>query len=122
MEFQAQSSIWMQIAQQLASRIIAGEWLPGERVPSVREFATELQVNPNTVLRSLTYLQDEGLVSNLRGLGYFVAEEGPAKALALRKKVFSEMLLPLLFQNMREIDMGFDELESLYLIHNQKHK
>ncbi|MBK8426642.1 MAG: GntR family transcriptional regulator [Lewinellaceae bacterium] len=55
MEFQTQTAIWMQIAQQVATRIMTGEWAPGERIPSVRELAAEVQVNPNTVVRSVTF-------------------------------------------------------------------
>ncbi len=39
MEFQTQTAIWMQIARQIATRILSGEWAPGERIPSVRDLA-----------------------------------------------------------------------------------
>ncbi|MEY3239058.1 MAG: hypothetical protein RIR11_496 [Bacteroidota bacterium] len=114
MEFQTQTAIWLQIAHQIASRIVAGEWSPNERIPSVRDLGAELQVNPNTVVRSVTYLQDTGIVINQRGVGYFVAQDGVQKALALRKKAFTEELLPPFFDMVDQLGIGWDELKSLY--------
>jgi GntR family transcriptional regulator len=122
MEFQTQAAIWMQIAQQIATRIMAGEWPPGERIPSVRDLAAEVQVNPNTVVRSVTFLQDEGVIVNQRGIGYFVAEDGVAKALAMRKRAFAEELLPVFFQTVDQLGISWEELKSLYQQHQQKYQ
>ncbi len=114
MEFQTQAAIWLQIAHQIASRIMAGEWPPGERIPSVRDLGAELQVNPNTVVRSVTYLQEQGIVINQRGIGYFVANDGVQKALEMRKKAFTEDLLPPFFLMMDELGMDWNELQHIY--------
>lgn len=114
MEFQTQTAIWMQIAQQVATRIMTGEWAPGERIPSVRELAAEVQVNPNTVVRSVTFLQEAGIIMNQRGIGYFVAEDGVTKARELRKKAFSEEMLPVFFQTIDQLGIQWDELKSWY--------
>jgi len=114
MEFQTQTAIWMQIAQQIATRIMSGEWAPGGRIPSVRELAAELQVNPNTVVRSVTFLQEAGIIINQRGVGYFVAEDGVAKARDLRKKAFSDEMLPVFFQAIDQLGIQWDELKSWY--------
>lgn len=114
MEFQTQTAIWMQIAQQVATRIMTGEWAPGERIPSVRELAAEVQVNPNTVVRSVTFLQEAGIIINQRGIGYFVADDGVAKARELRKKVFSDEMLPVFFQTIDQLGIQWDELKSWY--------
>lgn len=114
MEFQTQAAIWLQIAWQIANRIIAGEWPPGERIPSVRELAAEVQVNPNTVVRSVTFLNEEGIIINQRGIGYFVANDGPEKARQLRKKAFQTEMLPGLFQTMQQLDISWEELHLMY--------
>ncbi len=114
MEFQTQTAIWMQIAQQIATRIMSGEWAPGERIPSVRELAAEVQVNPNTVVRSVTFLQEAGIIINQRGVGYFVAEDGVVKARELRKKAFSDEMLPAFFQTIDQLGIQWDELKSWY--------
>jgi GntR family transcriptional regulator len=114
MEFQAQAAIWLQIAHQIANRIIAGEWPTGTRIPSVRDLGAELMVNPNTVVRSVTYLQDRGIIINQRGVGYFVAEDGVEKAKTLRKEAFTTELLPQFFQTIDQLGMDWDELKTLY--------
>lgn len=120
MEFQSQTAIWMQIAQQIATRIMSGEWPPGGRIPSVRELAAEIQVNPNTVARSVIFLQEEGVIINQRGIGYFVAEDGVTKALAMRKQAFLGDLAPVFFKTIDELGISWDELKKIHQQFQQK--
>ena len=53
-QFRNDSPIYTQLTQRLTQAIVAGEFRPGERLPSVRELAVEAGVNPNTVQRSPT--------------------------------------------------------------------
>lgn len=114
MEFQSQMAIWMQIAHQIATRIMADEWSQGERIPSVRAYASDVQVNPNTVVRSFNYLQEEGVIYNKRGVGYFVAADGVQRARALRKKAFTEEVLPVFFQMIQELGISIEEVGQMY--------
>ena len=85
MDFNSNKPIWQHICDIVADRIILGQWAEGVRIPSVRELAVELQVNPNTVMRSYDLLQRDGLITSQRGIGYFVAEglyRGPASCAA----------------------------------------
>ena len=67
--------IWPQLSQQLARRIIAGVYPPGSRLPSVRELAAEAGVNPNTMQRALTQLEQEGLAKADRTAGRLVTQD-----------------------------------------------
>ncbi len=67
--------IWPQLSQQLARRIIAGEYPPGSRLPSVRELAAEAGVNPNTMQRALAQLEQEGLARADRTAGRLVTQD-----------------------------------------------
>lgn len=67
--------IYSQLTEQLTHAIIAGELLPGARLPSVRELALDAGVNPNTVQRALTELERQGLVTTHRTAGRFVTED-----------------------------------------------
>ena len=58
MDFKKQKPIYLQIADTLCERIMAGEWQVDERIPSVRDVAAELGVNPNTVMRTYDHLQN----------------------------------------------------------------
>lgn len=108
MEFGDNQAIYLQIADHFCEQILLRKWNPGDRVPSVREIAVEIEVNPNTVMRTYAYLQDQGIIFNKRGIGYFVADDGFEKTKALRKEAFISLELPKFFKAMRllEIDMS----------------
>ena len=80
MGFNEPNGIYLQIADQIRERILRGEWKTGERIPSIRELAVELGVNPNTVTRSYQRLLERELISNRRGRGYFVSENAAERA------------------------------------------
>ncbi len=119
MEFQMQTAIYLQIARQLTGRILAGEWPPGSRMPSVRDLAAEMQVNPNTAMRSFAYLQEEGLINNQRGIGFFVADQAISLAKTLRKNLFLRELLPQLVEQMTLLGISWEELQAYYLTFKQ---
>ncbi|MDE5744181.1 MAG: GntR family transcriptional regulator, partial [Paramuribaculum sp.] len=64
MIFNDNKAIYLQLAERLMDSIIAGKYAPGSRIPSVREYAAEVEVNPNTVVRSYEYLEQKGVVYN----------------------------------------------------------
>jgi GntR family transcriptional regulator len=82
------SPIWKQIEEGMRRVIALGILEPGAGVPSVRELAQTLRVNPNTVARAYQRLTDEGVLTVRRGEGTFVAE-APKQ---LRKAVKTEAL------------------------------
>ena len=110
MEFSEPRGIYLQIADQIRERVIAGDWRAGERVPSIRELAVELGVNPNTVTRSYQRLVDRGIISSRRGLGYFVSEDARERALEEMKGEFLRDELPNIVRTMRLLGIGPDEL------------
>ena len=74
MEFKDTQTIYLQIADHFCENILRKKWNPGDRIPSVREMAVNIEVNPNTVMRTFNYLQDKGIIFNKRGIGYFVSD------------------------------------------------
>lgn len=75
MEFNDYQPIYQQIMDYIKAKIISGTYPSGERIPSVRDIALELKVNPNTVQRAYQELDREGLTFSRRGLGSFVIED-----------------------------------------------
>lgn len=67
--------IYTQLVGQIKTAIATGVFPPGERLPSVRDLATEAGVNPNTMQRALSQLESEGLVYSQRTAGRFVTED-----------------------------------------------
>ncbi len=114
MEFRKNQTIYLQIADFICENIIAGELAKGDKIQSVREMATSTQVNPNTVMRTYSYLQDLGIIFNQRGIGYFVADDALQKTKALKKEAFVKEYLPEVFKAMDLLDLDFDDLKEFY--------
>ena len=110
MEFSEPKGIYLQIADQIRERILRGEWRTGERIPSIRELAVELGVNPNTVTKSYQKLLDRELISNQRGRGYFVSENAAERALNEMKEEFMRDELPRIIGAMRLLGIGMEEI------------
>ncbi|MFT4258314.1 GntR family transcriptional regulator [Microbacterium sp.] len=70
--------IWAQLVDEFRRRIVTGVWAPGARVPSVRELALELGVNPNTVQKALGEIDRLGLTATERTAGRFVTADESA--------------------------------------------
>jgi GntR family transcriptional regulator len=114
MEFNQPKGIYQQIAEQVRDRIAGGEWPAGDRIPSVREMAVSLGVNPNTVTRSYQTLLDNGIIDNRRGIGYFVAVTAREKIMDEMKNEFIGDELPRLFRLMKKLGIDVNELVTLY--------
>lgn len=110
MDFRKQKSIYQQIADRLMDQLVAGTPASDERMPSVRDVAVAYGVNPNTVMRSFDYLQQEGIIYNRRGVGYFASADAKDKILAIQRREFLEEDLPLIRQRMKQLGIGIDEL------------
>jgi GntR family transcriptional regulator len=114
MEFRKHRSIYMQIADYFYEQILKGDWPPGEKVPSVRQLAVELEVNPNTVMRTYTILQEQEILSNQRGIGFFVTQEAPGLVKGRIRKRFLAEQLPEVFETMNLLGMSIRDLASAY--------
>lgn len=110
MEFSEPKGIYLQIADRMRERILRGEWKTGERIPSIRELAIELGVNPNTVTKSYQKLLDRELISNQRGRGYFVSENAAERALQEMREEFMRDELPRIIAAMRLLGIGMEEI------------
>jgi GntR family transcriptional regulator len=114
MEFRDNKAIYLQIAEYVCEHILLEKWKVDDKVPSVREMAVELEVNPNTVMRTYELLQNKSIITNKRGIGFFVAEGAIAHVKAYRKTQFMDEELPVVFRNVYLLNIGFDELEARY--------
>jgi GntR family transcriptional regulator len=114
MEFGDSNAIYLQIADQLCENILLKRWKPGDRIPSVREMAVSIEVNPNTVMRTYTYLQEKGIVYNKRGIGFYVTDDGYQKTRDLRKEDFLNQELPKIFKAMSLLNLSMDDVNSYY--------
>jgi GntR family transcriptional regulator len=103
----AKQPIYLQLIRQIERAILSGEYAPGEKLQPVRELAADASVNPNTMQRALSQLEQVGLVYAKRTLGRFVTED--AKLIAsLKEKVAREMIADFL-RRMREMGITSEE-------------
>lgn len=114
MQFRESIAIYLQIADYICERILLKQWKPDERIPAVRELAVQLEVNPNTVMRTYEFLQGQQIIYNQRGIGYFVGPDAVNNATQYRKTEFIEKELPNIFRNMYMLGMNVDELKPGY--------
>lgn len=114
MEFRDNKAIYLQIADYVCEHILLEKWKADEKVPSVRELAVEMEVNPNTVMRTYEFLQNKNIINNKRGIGFFIADDAIEHVKSYRKVQFIDEELPVVFRNIFLLNIGFDELEANY--------
>lgn len=114
MQFRDSIAIYLQIADYICEKILLKQWKVEERIPAVRELAMQLEVNPNTVMRTYEFLQQQNIIYNQRGIGYFVGTEAQKNATQYRKTEFVEKELPAIFRNIYLLGMDIDELKARY--------
>lgn len=108
-EFQSDKPIYQQLVDRISREIIRGDRKPGEKLPSVREYAMEVGVNANTISRVYRELEYETIVETKRGQGTFVTEN-EERLHSLRqelKKQYTESFI----KDMKE--MGFTRQEMI---------
>lgn len=114
MEFKDNKPIYMQIASRICDEILTQTYKIDERVPSVREYAANLEVNTNTVVRSFDYLQTNGIIYNKRGMGFYVSEDAAKIIMNIRKTAFVDDVLPEVFAEMKILGISIDEVVQLW--------
>lgn len=108
-------AIYLQIADKICDEItIAKRFVPGERIPSVREYAASLQVNANTVVHAYDHLQQSGVIFNRRGVGYFVSDDAFAVIRRMHEEAFMDGEMQYLFSRLQAMDITPDQLKDLY--------
>lgn len=110
--FSSGKSIYLQLAEKLELLIVSGAFEKGERLPSIREFALYIKVNPNTLQKSLALLEEAKLIRTDRTNGKFVTDDPD---LIERKKVeLAKRAVDSFFLEMQQI--GFDRAEAKKLL------
>ena len=110
-QFSNDKPIFLQLAEMLKSDIISGKFKPNDKLPSVREFALEFGVNPNTVQKALQLLEDDGLIITDRTNGKFVADN-PNQIKTQKNKIINEEIR-LFFEKMQNFGLSIEEIKEL---------
>ena len=113
---QSDRPIYAQLVEQIQRMIVTGIFPAGSKMPSVRELATEAAVNPNTMQRALSKLEDDGLLYIQRTSGRFVTEE--ADRIMETKQTLANELIQHFTENMNRL--GFTREQAVELLKNAK--
>ena len=116
--FESDRPIYIQLVEKMKIAIISGKYKPGDRLPSVRDFAIEIKANPNTVQRAYSELEEDGLVITQRTNGKFVTED-----INLIKKMREEIAkqnLEKFVDNMTQLGFTEDEIREYLKLNIRK--
>ena len=108
-EFSNDTPIYIQLVEQIKTFIISGNLKPGERLPSVRDLALQTKVNPNTMQKALTELEELKLIYTERTNGKFVTND--QKLIDKYKDKYAKELSNKFFDGMKSI--GFNKSETI---------
>lgn len=103
--------IYIQIVEYLKLQIISGKMLPNEKLPSVRDLAYNMKVNPNTMQKALSDLEDLELIYTERTNGKFVTTN--KKIIEKYKKEYIEKITKNYINNMSEIGIDINEIKNI---------
>lgn len=114
-DFSSNVPIYLQIMNDVKLKIVSGSWEAGQRLQSVRELAVEFSVNPNTMQRSLSELEREGLLYTERTSGRYVSQD-QAKISKARDEMAKEYT-DSYFNSMQKL--GYKNEEIVYVVSNK---
>lgn len=116
MNFEENSkAIYLQIADRICDEILSGKYSEDTRIPSVREFAADIQVNANTVMRSYERLQQNGIIYNRRGIGFFVSQGARNIILTDKKAQLMDSAINNFFEQLHLLGISPESLKDEYV-------
>lgn len=114
MDFREGQPIYLQIAEYVCEQILLKQWPLGSKLISIRDLAVFIEVNPNTVQRAYDFLQQRQIITNKRGVGYFIEEDAIDRVITVRKEQFIENELSVFFRNIYLLDISFEEIRERF--------
>jgi len=113
LNYQSGEAIYRQIVEQVKYKVASGELSPGQRLPSIRELAKQLKINPRTVVKSYEELRAAGLAVMRQGQGVFITENQAQASAKTRQKAIADMTRRMFAEAMR---IGADKEEILRIV------
>lgn len=107
-------AIYLQIADRICDDVLAGVLRPDDRLPSVREYAATVQVNPNTMMRTYDHLSAKGILYNKRGIGFFLSADAPEKVREMRMEQLLDGEIFTLFRQLSLLGVDPETLKNKY--------
>lgn len=114
MEFKDNPAIYIQIAEYVCEQILLKKWKLGDKIISIRDLAVSMEVNPNTVQRAYDLLQQQKIITNKRGIGYFTEDDTMERILEFRREQFINYELPVFLRNIYLLKIDFKEIKTQF--------
>ena len=115
MDFNENKPIYLQIADRIMEKILNHTYTEGDRLPSVREAAADAGVNANTMMRTYTLLEQNGVIFNKRGIGFFVAESGRQRVWDIQYRELEDTDLKYIFGRLANFGYEPERLKQAYI-------
>lgn len=107
-EFDESRPIYLQVMEAIKKAIVRNELKPGDKIPSVRELAQELRINPNTVQKAYQELEREGITYTRRGQGNFVTED--RNRIGSLKKEIMENIIKNFIEELNSVNLKLEDI------------
>lgn len=107
-------AIYLQIADKICDDILGGELAEGGRLPSVREYAASIQVNPNTMMRTYDYLSAKEIIYNKRGIGFFISPGARSTVIKVKSDELLSKEIYEVFRQLQLLGITSDTLKNKY--------
>lgn len=105
--FTSDKPVYLQISERIINKVLSGEYKPGEQIPTVRQLALEAAVNPNTVQRAFSELENEGIISVKGTVGRFVTED--FNVIEKSRKKTAEKIVDDFLTNMKALSISKEQ-------------
>ncbi|KPL78933.1 hypothetical protein AC812_00475 [Bellilinea caldifistulae] len=112
-DFRSETPITTQIVEQIQNRVLSGELKPGDQLPTVRQLATDLRVNFNTVARAYRILDSMGLISTQQGRGTYIWSAGQAENRERERRQAFEQLTRHYLRDALALGFSMDQIRAL---------
>ena len=108
--------LYSQVVRQVSEAIAKGRLCPGDKLPSVRKLASELIINPNTVARAYSQLEQNGLVASRTGAGTFVTDPSLRDKDAAQLSILADRMDNLISQS---LNLGLSKGKAIEMFKNR---
>ena len=113
LDFNSDKLLFHQISEVIEDEILSGNFLSGERLPSIRELSDNYAVNPNTVLKEINLLVDAGILIKKRGLGMFISENSLDILRDKRYRQFCETHIIALVDEAKRLALSKEDITAM---------
>lgn len=108
LNYQSRVPIYEQIANGLKANILAGQFQPNEQIPSIRDLAVSLGVNPNTVKKSYASLEKQNIIQSFSTRGTFITDKMDSLILELKTKSFQTIDEEV--KNLKKLGVSYESI------------